>query len=442
MIRGAVAETALGGGLLAGGALLGWMVGDAGSGASAGLLGYVAWHVRNIVRLALSLRRDGDTPESVGLWGDLFETLHRSRREATTTRRRLAQIVQRFEASSAALPDATVALGEDGTIDWCNEAAQRLLGLRTPRDIGQRITNVVRHPAFAQYFTGEGERAAGVEFPAPQGDALMLHAQMVSFGHGRRLLVVRDVTQGRRLEQVRRDFVANASHELRTPLTVVYGFLETLAAENAALPTRWRRPLELMTQQTLRMQRIIDDMLMLAQMEGDGGHGADSDVNIPNLLQLIRSEAIALSGGRQHRIEVDADPALWLRGNEAELRSAFSNLVGNAVQHTPDGSVITVRWRLQDGSPVLEVQDNGEGIAAEHLPRLSERFYRVDASRSRARGGTGLGLAIVKHALARHNAELRIGSQVGQGSTFSCVFAPTLLRRGPGTTCVRTDTPA
>lgn len=424
MIRGAVAETALGGGLLAGGALLGWMAGDAGTGAGLGLLGYVAWHVRNILRLVVSLHRDGDTPESVGLWGELFDTLHRSRREATTTRRRLAQIVQRFEESGAALPDAAVALGEDGCIDWCNEAAQRLLGLRTPRDLGQRITNVVRHPAFARYFNGDGERAAGVEFPAPQGDALMLHAQIVGFGQGRRLLVVRDVTQGRRLEQVRRDFVANASHELRTPLTVVYGFLETLVHDAAELPERWRRPLELMTQQTLRMQRIIDDMLMLAQLEGDGGRGVDSDVNIPNLLQLIRSEAIALSGSRRHRIQIDTDPGLWLRGNEAELRSAFSNLVGNAVQHTPDGSTITIRWQLQDDSPVLEVQDNGEGIAAEHLPRLSERFYRVDASRSRAKGGTGLGLAIVKHALARHEAELRVRSQVGQGSTFSCVFAP------------------
>ena len=431
-----MAETALGGGLLAGGALLGWMTGDASLGACLGLLGYVAWHVRNILRLALSLSRDGDTPESVGLWGELFETLHRSRREATITRRRLAQIVQRFEESSAALPDAAVALGEDGTIDWCNEAAQRLLGLRTPRDIGQRITNVVRDPSFARYFSGEGERVAGVEFPAPHDDTLVLHAQVIEFGQRRRLLVVRDVTQGRRLEQVRRDFVANASHELRTPLTVVYGFLETLVSDQAALPERWRRPLELMTQQTLRMQRIIDDMLMLARLEGDGSHRADGDVNIPNLLQLIRSEAIALSGSRRHRIEVDADAQLWLRGNEAELRSAFANLVGNAVQHTPDGTTIAIRWQLQDGSPVLEVQDNGEGIAAEHLPRLSERFYRVDASRSRAKGGTGLGLAIVKHALARHEAELRVRSQVGQGSTFSCVFLPAAARRAPAPAAV------
>jgi two-component system phosphate regulon sensor histidine kinase PhoR len=436
VIRGAVAELALGGGLLAGGALLGWIAGDAGLGAGLGLLGYVAWHVRNILRLTLSLSRDGDTPESVGLWGELFETLHRSRREATTTRRRLAQIVQRFEESSAALPDAAVALGEDGTIDWCNEAAQRLLGLRTPRDLGQRITNVVRHPAFAAYFNGAGERAAGVEFPAAPDDALMLHAQIVGFGHRRRLLVVRDVTQGRRLDQVRRDFVANASHELRTPLTVVYGFLETLLSDQAALPDRWRRPLELMTQQTLRMQRIIDDMLMLARLEADGRSGTDSDVNVPSLLQLIRSEAVALSGSRRHRIEVDADAGLWLRGNEAELRSAFANLVANAVQHTPDGSLITVRWQLQDGSPVLEVQDNGEGIAAEHLPRLSERFYRVDASRSRASGGTGLGLAIVKHALARHEAELRIRSQIGAGSTFSCLFLPAAARRAPASAAV------
>jgi two-component system phosphate regulon sensor histidine kinase PhoR len=422
VIRGVVAESALGGGLLAVGALIGWIGGNAGLGAGVGTLLYVGWHLRNVLRLSASLYGDGDTPESIGLWGDLFERLYQTRRDVTATRRRLAQIVQRFEESSAALPDAAVALGENGGIDWCNEAAQRLLGLRTPRDLGQRVTNVVRDPSFARYFNGEGDRVTGVEFPAPQSTGLILHAQVIDFGQRRRLLVVRDVTQGRRLEQVRRDFVANASHELRTPLTVVYGFLETITADNAELPERWRRPLELMTQQTLRMQRIIDDMLMLAQLESDSAHGTETDVNVPNLLQLIRSEAAALSGSRGHRIELDVDGSLWLRGNEAELRSAFSNLVGNAVQHTPDGSLITMRWGLQDGCPMLEVADNGDGIAAEHLPRLSERFYRVDASRSRARGGTGLGLAIVKHALARHDAELRIRSQVGAGSTFSCVF--------------------
>ena len=406
-----MAESVLGGGLLAAGWLLGWVGGDAGIGAGMGLLAYSGWHVRNVLRLAASLRGDGDPPESIGLWGELFERLYRARREATVTRRRLAQIVQRFEEASAALPDAAVVLGAFGAIDWCNEAAQRLLGLRMPRDLG-----------------GEGDRIAGVEFAAPQGDGLILHARLIDIGTHRRLLVVRDVTQARRLEQVRRDFVANASHELRTPLTVVYGFLETLATDADELPPRWRRPLELMTQQTLRMQRIVDDMLMLAQLESDGAH-AESDINVPNLLQQIRNEAIALSGGRRHRVELEVDPRLWLRGNETELRSAFSNLVANAVQHTPDGTLITVRWQLRDGRPVLEVEDNGEGIAPEHLPRLSERFYRVDASRSRARGGTGLGLAIVKHALARHDAELLIRSQVGVGSAFSCVFPASAARR-------------
>jgi two-component system phosphate regulon sensor histidine kinase PhoR len=429
-----VAEAALGIGLLVAGALIGWIGGEAGVGAWFGLGAYVAWHLRNVLRLAQSLRGDGDTPESIGLWGDLFERLYRTRREATVTRRRLAQIVQRFEESSAALPDAAVAIGDNGDIDWCNEAAQRLLGLRTPRDLGQRITNVVRDPSFTRYFNGEGDRAAGVEFTAPHDDDLILHAQMIAFGQGRQLLLVRDITHGRRLEQVRRDFVANASHELRTPLTVVYGFLKTLASDAGELPDRWRRPLDLMTQQTLRMQRIIDDMLMLAQLEGDGGRHTEADVNVPNLLQQIRSEAIALSGSRRHRVEVHADPHLWLRGNETELRSAFANLVSNAVQHTPDGSLITVRWGVVDGGPVLAVQDNGEGIAPEHLPRLSERFYRVDVSRSRARGGTGLGLAIVKHALARHQAELLVDSQVGVGSTFSCVFPATAARRAAAVT--------
>jgi two-component system phosphate regulon sensor histidine kinase PhoR len=430
VIRGAGEEIALGGGLLATGALLGAVVDTAVVGAWLGLVVYLGWHLRNLLRLHASLQVDAETPESIGLGGELFERLYQTRREAAAIRRRLGLIVQRFEESSAALPDAAVLLAEDGRIDWCNEAAQRLLGLHTPRDLGQRITNVVRHPAFGAYFSGVGDPAEGVEFPSPNADEVMLQAQMVSFGQGRRLLVVRDITKIRRLEQVRRDFVANASHELRTPLTVIFGFLETLTAEPDKVPQRWQRPLELMTQQTVRMQRIIDDMLMLARLEGDTSRAGSGDVNVPNMLQLIRSEAQALSGARGHRLELDVDDGLWLRGSELELRSAFSNLVGNAVQHTPDGSLIRLRWQATpDGGARFEVLDNGEGIAAEHLPRLSERFYRVDASRSRARGGTGLGLAIVKHALARHGAELTIHSVPGEGSCFGCVFTADLVRR-------------
>jgi two-component system phosphate regulon sensor histidine kinase PhoR len=262
---------------------------------------------------------------------------------------------------------------------------------------------------------------------------LTLFAQVIDFGQRRRLLVVRDITNIRHLEQVRRDFVANASHELRTPLTVLYGFLEALTEDEGEVPERWRRPLDLMTQQTLRMQRIIDDMLMLARLEGDSSQHAEGDVNVPNLLQLIRAEAQALIGRRRHQLELDVDATLWLRGSELELRSAFSNLVSNAVHHTPDGSLIRIHWQERpDGGALFEVQDNGEGIAASHLPRLSERFYRVDASRSRARGGTGLGLAIVKHVLARHGAELSIHSAPGQGSRFGCQFpaARVVRRRG------------
>ncbi len=439
MAGGWLAEAAIGGGLITAGFILGLVAGNGSNGSVAGLALYAGWHLRNVLRLGHSLRRDGDTPESLGLWGDLFERLHRARREALAGRRRLAQIVQRFEDSSAALPDAAVVLGEGGRIDWCNEAAERLLGLSTPRDLGQRITNVVRHPDFARYFNGQGARAEGVEFLSPVRNDLALHAQLVSFGHGRVLLVVRDVTQVQRLEQIRRDFVANASHELRTPLTVVHGFLETLTSDMAAVPQGWQRPLELMNQQTLRMQHIVDDMLILARLEGDGTRGMDRDLDVPTLLQSIRGEALVLSGSHGHRIDLDADPALWLRGNELELRSAFTNLISNAIQHTPDGCVVNIRWQTHGGGALLEVQDHGEGIAPEHLPRLSERFYRVDASRSRALGGTGLGLAIVKHALARHGADLRITSELGRGSTFSCVFPADLSRRVTRATAAAVD---
>jgi len=395
------------------------------------LAGYLLLQLANLYRLHrwLKHRREEDPPDLGGVWGDVVALVGRIHRRKNFHKRRIAQLLREFRRLTAAMPEGMILLSPEREIVWFNRTAAQLLGLRRKLDFGMRIENLVRQPEFTRYLESGPQASPVVVRYGPSSDRF-LTCQLIQAGE-QLLLMVRDVTREARLEHMRKDFVANASHELRTPLTVVYGFLETLTRDGAAVPERWRRPLDLMTQQTLRMQRIIDDMLMLAQLEGDGGRGADSDVNIPNLLQLIRSEAIALSGSRGHRIEVDADPSLWLRGNEAELRSAVANLVGNAVQHTPDGSAISVRWQLQNDSPVLEVQDNGEGIAAEHLPRLSERFYRVDASRSRARGGTGLGLAIVKHAMARHDAELRIRSQVGQGSTFSCVFAPALARRMP-----------
>jgi two-component system, OmpR family, phosphate regulon sensor histidine kinase PhoR len=415
---------------LAGGALAGSVRG----GAALAALAYLGWHLFGLVRLLRALADDAETPQSSGLWGEAFERLYRARRESAARTRHLAQIVQRFEESAAALPDAAVALDGEHLVQWGNDAAQRLLGLRLPRDRGQRITNVVRHPAFVAYLGAPREAPGGVEFPAPASAERTLLAQLVAYGENRRLLVVRDVTEVRRIEQVRRDFVANASHELRTPLTVIYGFVETLHAERDALPGRWARPVELMRAQAVRMQRIVDDMLVLARLESTPVRAdAQQEVDVAHLLEVIRGEALALAGSRGHRIALAADAGLRLVGNEAELRSAFANLVFNAVQHTPDGTGIELAWsRGADGAARFVVQDRGEGIAPEHIPRLTERFYRVETGRSRARGGTGLGLAIVKHALQRHGGELVIESAPGAGARFSCVFPAASAREHVG----------
>jgi len=223
---------------------------------------------------------------------------------------------------------------------------------------------------------------------------------------------------------VRRDFIANVSHELRTPLTVITGFLETLIDTETALDESWRRPMLQMQEQARRMQRIVDDLLFLARLEGHDDKLRSDPVDVPHLLAVLREDGLTLSGSKEHRISLEADAGLWLRGNEDELRSAFSNLIYNAVQYTPPGGAIAIRWFADDKGAHLTVQDSGGGIAAHHLPRLTERFYRVDVGRSRESGGTGLGLAIVKHALQRHDALLVVASELGKGSVFSCDFPP------------------
>lgn len=421
MRAAAIAELCLASALAGlGGALGGWLAGSAG--AAGGALGlYALWHLVHLVLLLRSLTRPLELPDTLGLWAELYARVYRHQREVQARERLNLQRLSRFEETSAALPDAAVVLGADDTIRWCNEAAQRFLGLRPAQDLGQRLTHVVRHPDFVSYLErGGGE--AGVEFPAPVNQNLTLQAQYVSQGGGRHLLVVRDVTPLRRLDQVRRDFVANASHELRTPLTVIYGFIESLDGERAQLPALWRRPIALMREQALRMQRILDELLQLARLDSAAAPPG-TPVNVPALLEQLRLEAQALSGARGHVLEFQVDGGLWLRGNASELRSALGNLVSNAVQHTPDGTRIDVSWAAgAQGGAQFAVRDHGEGIAPEHLPRLTERFYRVDAGRSRAQGGTGLGLAIVKHALGRHGAELLIESELHRGSRFSCVF--------------------
>lgn len=384
------------------------------------LTALLAWHLCQLFRLTSWLgRRDKSSPPlSSGIWGDVFDNIHRLQQRDRQRKRRLAAMLGQFQRSTAAMPDASVVLGPHGEIQWFNDAAKTLLGFRA-RDVGQRIANLIRHPAFTA-FLGQEAGTPHVELPSPVDERIALLFQIVSYGEDQRLLLARDVTLLKRLEQVRTDFVANVSHELRTPLTVIHGYLETLSESVEQAPVDWRAPIRLMYEQSLRMQTLVNDLLMLSRLEmSDDAAGAES-VAVPEMLQAIRKDALALSGPRRHRILLDVDETLWLHGNAPELHSAFSNVVFNAVQYTPDGGEIRLRWYADASGAHFEVRDTGIGIAEHHLPRLTERFYRVDVARSRKTGGTGLGLAIVKHVLQRHKGQLRIMSVVGQGSTFVC----------------------
>ena len=398
-----------------------------------GLAGYLGWHLQQLLRLHKWLRtREGDEapPEGYGLWGEVLDSIYHLQRRDQKVRARLQAVIDRVQESTAALKDAVVMLDRDGNLEWWNIAAEKLLGLQTPQDSGQQITNLLRDPRFIDYFDNHNYNEP-LELPSPVNNHLRLQFHITRYGNREHLMLVRDITRLHQLEQMRKDFVANVSHELRTPLTVISGYLETLLDNVENVNPRWLRALQQMQQQGGRMQNLLNDLLLLAKLEATDYPSDNQPVAVDLLLLSIKNDALALSGERHHRISLEADPHLKLKGSEAELRSAFSNLVFNAVKYTPDEGEIHVRWWSDEQGAHLSVQDTGLGIEAKHLPRLTERFYRVDSSRASNTGGTGLGLAIVKHVLLRHRARLEIASQLGKGSTFTCNFPPLqMVRRG------------
>lgn len=393
---------------------------------------YIGLHLRQIYRLEkwLQAGNELEPPDAHGIWGELYHQLYRRARRNQERERRLRALLNRFQDSAAALPDAIVALTSKGEIEWLNKASTRLLGLRAPHDIGQSITNLVRQPAFAA-LAQDRVSELPLQIPSPVDSSTHLLIRIVPYGKDERLLIARDVTQLHKLEQIRRDFVANVSHELRTPLTVVSGYLETMADIK---DREWADSINAMRQQTVRMQHIVEDLLLLARLESENEDIGDrQSVAVPELIEDVVREAHDLSKG-QHVIESKVDLSLLLSGTRNELHSAFSNLVFNAVQYTPAGGRITVTWYADESGAHFEVADTGPGIAAHHVDRLTERFYRVDSARSRELGGTGLGLAIVKHILTRHGATLRIDSELGKGSRFICDFPPNRIQARSGVT--------
>ncbi len=385
---------------------------------AAGLLGY---HIRNARKLRrwLSRPKRSAMPESMGTWDTVFALLYRHERDHWRERRRLVQLVVRAAQAGRALPDGVVILDGNNRVEWCNDRAETYLGIDRRVDAGRPIVNLLRDPEFVRYVDA-GAFSDAIRMRPARNASLALSLKLIAYGQHRKLLLCRDVTQEEKVETMRRDFVANVSHELRTPLTVLSGFLETVR-ELKLDPERTRKYLDLMTGQASRMQRIIEDLLELSSLESAPAPQRDERVRVAPLLAHTRAEAEALSAGR-HRISLQAEGDFDLAGAESELSSAFGNLAGNAVNYTPPGGEVRLVWKASAEGATFSVEDTGIGIAADQIPRLTERFYRVDRSRSRETGGTGLGLAIVKHALARHDARLEIESKPGKGSRFTARF--------------------
>ncbi|HEY8025314.1 MAG TPA: phosphate regulon sensor histidine kinase PhoR [Burkholderiaceae bacterium] len=382
-----------------------------------------------IVQLHYLFRLSGwlDNPESEklpdgwGAWTDIFSRLYRLRRDDEKNRTELSEWLARFRQAMSLLPDGVVIMDDVLFLEWCNPAAERHLGLKNSRDKGMRVTNLIRNPDFMDYIIlGRYENPITLSLRDRK-----LFVQIIPFENRRQILVTHDVTESERIEMMRRDFIANASHELRTPLTVINGFLEIASSQSNLDPATRAAHLKLMSEQGHRMQNLVEDMLTLTRLESIDYPLRPERVAIGPLLDKITEEAKALSAGRQ-TITVAAD-CPDIKGSTEELRSAFGNLVSNAVRYTPEGGTIKISWRMSPTGPQFAVQDNGIGIQAEHISRLTERFYRVDKSRSRETQGTGLGLAIVKHVLLRHDAVLSIESKPEQGSTFIVTFPMTAI---------------
>lgn len=368
--------------------------------------------------------RPDTVPNGTGSWEQLFSYLHRMVRRQGQTEARLQEALLRFQKAGAALPEAVILLDADNRIDQCNPKAEKYFGLRAARDRGQQITYLVRQPQFVDYLQGgDFTTPLNLKLVTSSGSEAILSIQIVAYGDSDKLVLGRDITRWERIETTRRDFVANVSHELRTPLTVLNGFLETLIDMEQPDPVMARRSLELMLQQCLRMNTLVKDLLTLSRLESAVTPLRDDPVNVCDVVQHLYQDALALSGGR-HDIRLRLETPVGLRGSAEELRSALGNLVSNAIRYTPDAGRIELHWEMRGAAPVFSVTDTGIGIEAHHIDRLTERFYRVDRSRSRETGGTGLGLAIVKHVLSRHHARLEIRSEPGKGSTFAAWFPP------------------
>ena len=405
--------------LIAGG-LIGGMYNYIGRGVLVAALLVLGWHLWKLFRFEQAvLNNQFDAFQlGEGIWQGIVSRITYQRQKARRRKREYAQLIKEIRKSTNAMPDAAIILDQNYEIVVCNKASAELLGLRVKKDRGQRIDNFLRHPSFTRYLESD-KLKKGVEIPSPINEGDWIFCRLVPYGTGQWLLLVRDISERQKMTTMRKDFVANASHELRSPLTVISGYLDSMA-EDADIPDTWNGPVSQMRAQALRMDRIVEELLELSKLESPDTEQRPIPLDVEAILLSARKGYLDRQGTAE--ITVDASSDKRLLGIGAEIESVVSNLLSNAVRHTDEGDQIRLIWQASDTGADLVVSDTGEGIAEEHINRLTERFYRVDSGRCRDSGGIGLGLAIVKHALHRHDASLEIQSTHGEGATFICSF--------------------
>ncbi|ENU86626.1 phosphate regulon sensor histidine kinase PhoR [Acinetobacter sp. CIP 102129] len=372
--------------------------------------------------------RPYDVPPNLnGIWGALLFNVYRAQRQERIVQAEMVGLIDRAQSSLVALAEAVVLIDDQHQIEWWNPAAEKLLGI-SPLDRGRNLLAILRQPKFIEYFKHSDQAPDGIRLQVKMDEEHYVQVKLTRFGGESRLLVAYDITRMHNLEQMRKDFVDNISHELRTPLTVLSGYIETFTDQDDITP-RWKRAFTQMQSQTKRMNALVNDLLLLSNLENNKKVAKNQIIDMANLMNQIFDDARAYNLDYGHTLNLDIDSHCDLIGSDMEIASAFSNLITNAIKYTPKGGIITIGWHEDGDHAYFTVQDTGIGINPKHLPRLTERFYRVDSARSRQTGGTGLGLAIVKHVLMQHGAHLEISSKENEGSTFTAVFPKERLYR-------------
>jgi len=412
--------------------LLGFLLGNTFLVVAASVTALLIWHYHHLIKLIKWLWKSKtiSPPQSEGIWGEIYDGLYRQTRQYRSKQKILNDKIRQFRDGAEALPDAALVLSKELTIEWGNKKAQRMLGIRWPGDVGQRIDNLIRFPEFIKYLE-VGKFDLPFHIPSPVAIEAILEIRLMTYGTEQLLFLARDVSQIHRLEEMRRDFVANVSHELKTPLTVVRGYVEMVQTTDHALDPYWQKIFATVESQVSRMDRLVEQLLVLSRVEINIDQDDKQLINMPKLIHALINDSQWLNQEREHTIIHDIDESLAIEGIDNELKSACSNLISNAIGYTPKGGKISITWKRDENKAKFSVKDNGPGIRPEHVVRITERFFRVDKSRSRDTGGSGLGLSIVKHVLNHHNAELEIKSKWGQGSEFIICFDTQSIRELP-----------